>query len=70
MAGALAMALAGCSRAPSSGAAPLELSMPVDIETFDPRYALDVANSLREFKEMIARFHDAGSDGDHRGQWS
>ena len=26
----------------------------------DPRYALDVANSLREFKEMIARFHDAG----------
>jgi isoamylase len=26
----------------------------------DPRYALDVANSLREFKEMVARFHDAG----------
>ncbi|MGO9742840.1 MAG: glycogen debranching protein GlgX [Roseiarcus sp.] len=26
----------------------------------DPRYAMDVANSLREFKEMIARFHDAG----------
>ena len=26
----------------------------------DPRYASDVANSLREFKEMIARFHDAG----------
>jgi isoamylase len=26
----------------------------------DPRYALDVANSLREFKEMIARFHEAG----------
>ena len=26
----------------------------------DPRYAVDVANSLREFKEMIARFHDAG----------
>jgi isoamylase len=26
----------------------------------DPRYAADVANSLREFKEMIARFHDAG----------
>lgn len=26
----------------------------------DPRYASDIANSLREFKEMIARFHDAG----------
>ena len=26
----------------------------------DPRYAMDVANSLREFKEMIARFHEAG----------
>ena len=26
----------------------------------DPRYAFDVANSLREFKEMIARFHDGG----------
>ena len=26
----------------------------------DPRYASDVPNSLREFKEMIARFHDAG----------
>ena len=26
----------------------------------DPRYAADVANSLREFKEMVARFHDAG----------
>ncbi len=26
----------------------------------DPRYAADVGNSLREFKEMIARFHDAG----------
>ncbi len=26
----------------------------------DPRYACDVANSLREFKEMVARFHDAG----------
>jgi glycogen operon protein len=26
----------------------------------DPRYAHDVPNSLREFKEMIARFHDAG----------
>ena len=26
----------------------------------DPRYAADVPNSLREFKEMIARFHDAG----------
>ena len=26
----------------------------------EPRYAADVANSLREFKEMIARFHDAG----------
>ncbi len=26
----------------------------------DPRYASDVANSLREFKEMVARFHDAG----------
>jgi isoamylase len=26
----------------------------------DPRYASDVANSLREFKEMIARLHDAG----------
>ena len=25
----------------------------------DPRYALDVPNSLREFKEMVARFHDA-----------
>ena len=26
----------------------------------DPRYASDPANNLREFKEMIARFHDAG----------
>ncbi len=26
----------------------------------DPRYAADVANSLREFKEMVARLHDAG----------
>ena len=26
----------------------------------DPRYAHDVANSLREFKEMVARFHEAG----------
>jgi glycogen operon protein len=26
----------------------------------DPRYAADVANSLREFKEMVARFHEAG----------
>ena len=26
----------------------------------DPRYAFDVANSLREFKEMVARLHDAG----------
>ena len=26
----------------------------------DPRYASDVPNSLREFKEMIARLHDAG----------
>ena len=26
----------------------------------DPRYASDVANSLREFKEMVSRFHDAG----------
>ena len=26
----------------------------------DPRYAADVPNSLREFKEMVARFHDAG----------
>ena len=26
----------------------------------DPRYAADVPNSLREFKEMIARLHDAG----------
>jgi glycogen operon protein len=26
----------------------------------DPRYAFDVANSLREFKEMLARLHDAG----------
>ncbi len=26
----------------------------------DPRYAHDPANSLREFKEMVARFHDAG----------
>ncbi|PZP56652.1 MAG: glycogen debranching enzyme GlgX [Micavibrio aeruginosavorus] len=26
----------------------------------DPRYAADKANSLREFKEMVARFHDAG----------
>ena len=25
----------------------------------DPRYAFDVPNSLREFKEMVARFHDA-----------
>ncbi|MGH9677147.1 MAG: glycogen debranching protein GlgX, partial [Candidatus Acidiferrum sp.] len=45
----------------------------------DPRYAFDVANSLREVKEMIARFHDAGlevildivynhsAEGDERG---
>jgi isoamylase len=26
----------------------------------DPRYAADVPNSLREFKEMVACFHDAG----------
>jgi isoamylase len=26
----------------------------------DPGYAADVPNSLREFKEMVARFHDAG----------
>jgi glycogen operon protein len=26
----------------------------------DPRYASDVANSLREFKEMVAAFHEAG----------
>jgi glycogen operon protein len=26
----------------------------------DPRYAADRANCLREFKEMVARFHDAG----------
>jgi isoamylase len=26
----------------------------------DPRYAADRANSLREFKEMVARIHDAG----------
>ena len=26
----------------------------------DPRYAADPLNSLREFKEMVARFHDAG----------
>jgi glycogen operon protein len=26
----------------------------------DPRYAADRPNSLREFKEMVARFHDAG----------
>jgi isoamylase len=26
----------------------------------DPRYAADRANTLREFKEMVARFHDAG----------
>ena len=26
----------------------------------DPRYASDVPNSLREFKEMIARLHDGG----------
>jgi isoamylase len=26
----------------------------------DPRYAADRANSLREFKEMVAKFHDAG----------
>jgi isoamylase len=26
----------------------------------DPRYASDRANCLREFKEMVARFHDAG----------
>jgi isoamylase len=25
----------------------------------DPRYAADVPNSLREFKEMVARFHEA-----------
>ncbi|WP_338665267.1 glycogen debranching protein GlgX [Pararoseomonas sp. SCSIO 73927] len=26
----------------------------------DPRYASDVPNSLREFKEMVARYHEAG----------
>ena len=26
----------------------------------DPRYASDVANSLREFKEMVSRYHEAG----------
>jgi glycogen operon protein len=26
----------------------------------DPRYAADRKNSLREFKEMVARYHDAG----------
>ena len=26
----------------------------------DPRYAADVPNSLREFKEMVARLHEAG----------
>ncbi len=26
----------------------------------DPRYAADVANSLREFKEMVARVHETG----------
>jgi glycogen operon protein len=26
----------------------------------DPRYASDAAKSLQEFKEMVARFHDAG----------
>ncbi|MFL5237011.1 MAG: glycogen debranching protein GlgX [Rhizomicrobium sp.] len=26
----------------------------------DPRYAADIPNSLREFKEMVARFHEAG----------
>ncbi|HEY3453884.1 MAG TPA: alpha-amylase family glycosyl hydrolase [Bryobacteraceae bacterium] len=26
----------------------------------DPRYAANRADSLREFKEMVARFHDAG----------
>jgi glycogen operon protein len=26
----------------------------------DPRYASDVPNSLREFKEMVARLHDSG----------
>ncbi len=26
----------------------------------DPRYAADPSNGLREFKEMISRFHDAG----------
>jgi glycogen operon protein len=26
----------------------------------DPRYASDRANTLREFKEMVARFHEAG----------
>jgi peptide/nickel transport system substrate-binding protein len=48
MVAALAMELAGCARAaPSaSDAAPLELSVPVDIETFDPRYAID-AYSLK-----------------------
>ena len=30
----------------------------------DPRYASDVPNSLREFKEMIARFHDGRPRGD------
>jgi len=26
----------------------------------EPRYARDIANSLREFKEMVARFHETG----------
>ena len=33
---------------------------PIGFFAPDPRYASDVPNSLREFKEMVARFHEAG----------
>jgi glycogen operon protein len=33
---------------------------PIGFFAPDPRYASDVPNSLREFKELVARFHEAG----------
>jgi glycogen operon protein len=32
----------------------------------DPRYAADPSKTLQEFKEMVARFHDAGPRDHHR----
>ena len=32
----------------------------------DPRYVADPSKTLQEFKEMVARFHDAGPRGDPR----